>query len=152
MVTLNKVEIAAQMFVEAHERFLSGVNEIDYITSIVLSGAVMGIVSPLLKEQGGHTAHSLLARISNRIAEPGEPPTHEGVFRATYNAFKHAGDERRKIAPSADLEITTDLKREAAHMLDAAKDDFRQIEVDVPVRNRLSRRLIELLESDKSYA
>jgi len=140
------------MFVEAHERYSSATRDIDYIVSIVLSGAVVGIVSPLLKEQGGHTAHSLLARIGNLIAEPGESPTHEGVFRATYNAFKHAGDDRRKISPSSDLEIQTELKREAAHMLDAAKDDFRQIKVLPDVKNGLSQQFIGLLESDDGYA
>ena len=151
-MTLNKVQVAAQMFVEAHERYTSATRDIDYIVSIVLSGAVVGIVSPLLKEQGGHTAHSLLARIGNLIAEPGEPPTHEGVFRATYNAFKHAGDERRMIAPSSDLEIQTELKREAAHMLDAAKDDFRQIKVLPDVKKGLSQQFVGLLESDEGYA
>jgi hypothetical protein len=153
MNTLNKVEVASQLFVEAHDRYTSAAaTDIDYIVSIVLCGAVVGVVSPLLKEQGGHTAHSLLARIGNLIAAPGEPPTHEGVFRATYNAFKHAGNDRRNIAPSTDLEITTDLKREAAHMLYAAKDDFQQIKVDFVVRERLSPRFISLLESGDSYA
>ncbi len=151
-MTLNKIEVASQMFLEAHDRFRSATREIDYVISIVLSGAVVGIVSPILKEQGGHTAHSLLARISNVIAEPGEPPTHEGVFRATYNAFKHAGDERRNVAPSADLEISTNLKLEAAHMLDAAKADFRPITVKHDVRERLSQRFIELLEAENDYA
>lgn len=151
MVTLNKVELASQMFAEAHERYLNASRDFDYVASIVLSGAVMGIVSPLLKEQGGHTAHSLLVRIGNLIAEHDDPPMHEGVFRATYNAFKHAGNDRQGIAPSADLEFTTDLKREAARMLDAAKDDFRQIEVESTLRERLSPQFIALLESDESY-
>ena len=151
-MTLNKVQVASHMFVEAHERYMAATRDIDYVISIVLSGAVVGIVSPLLTEQGGHTTHSILARIGNLIAQPGAPLTHEGVFRATYNAFKHAGDERRKIAPSTDLEIQTDLKDEAAHMLDAAKQDFRQIQVLPEIRHSLSQQFVGLLESDDSYA
>lgn len=152
MVTLNKVEIASQMFVEAHERYISASQDFDYVASIVFSGAVMGIVSPLLKEQGGHTSHSLLARIGNLAADPGDPSMHEGIFRATYNAFKHAGKKSPRIAPSADLEVTTDLKREAAQMLDPAKDDFRQIQVEPDLRARLSPQFIALLESYEAYA
>ncbi|WP_131280389.1 hypothetical protein [Hylemonella gracilis] len=140
------------MFVEAHELYSSATREIDYIVSIVLSGAVLGIVSPLLKEQGGHTAHSLLARIADHIAKPEEPSTHEGVFRATYNAFKHAGHESRKIAPSSDLEIQTELRREAAHMLNAAKEDFRQIKDFPYVNKHLSQQFFELIDSDEGYA
>lgn len=139
------------MFVEAHERYLKASEDFDYVASIVLSGAVMGIVSPLLKEQGGHTSHSLLARIGNLFAEHGDSPMHEGVFRATYNAFKHAGNDRQKIAATADLEFTTDLKREAARMLDSARDDFRQIEVESTLKDRLSPQFIALLESDEDY-
>lgn len=147
----NKVQVASQMFIEAHDRYMRATQDIDYIVSIVLSGAVVGIVSPLLKEQGGHTTHSLLARISTLIAEPGEQPTREGVFRTIYNAFKHAGNERRNIAPSIDLEIQTNLKSEAAHMLHAAKQDFREINVLLETINCLSQQFIGLLESDESY-
>ena len=140
------------MFVEAHERYMKATRDIDYVVSIVLSGAVVGIVSPLLKEQGGHTTHSLLARIDSLIAEPRDLPIHEGMFRAIYNAVKHAGNDRQNIAPSTDLEIETDLRAEAAHMLDAAKQDFRQIEVLPELSDSLSRKFVGLLESEMSYA
>lgn len=143
----NKIQIASKMFVEAHNRYLGAKEDIDYISSILLSGAVVGIISPLLKEQGGHTTHELLARISNLIAESGEETSHEGMFREVYNSFKHAGNDRGKIAASRDLEIRTDLKREAAHMLDAAKEDFRNIEVSATVRNGLTQEFLDLLES-----
>ncbi len=154
MASFNKIEIAAEMFVESHDRYHAAGRDIDYIVSILLSGAVIGIVGPLLEEQGGHTAHSLLARISNSIAEPGEPESKDGMFRAIYNALKHAGNDKgkSKVAASADLEIQTDLRLEAARMLDAAKQDFQQISFHQTIGQRLSSRFIALLESGESYA
>ena len=107
MAPLNKLVVASEMFLEAHRRFVNAVRDIDYVASIVLSGAVVGIVGPLLKEQGGRTTHELLAKIANLVAEPGEAPAHEGMFRSIYNGLKHAGD-REKVRPSEDLEIHTD--------------------------------------------
>jgi hypothetical protein len=113
---------------------------------------VVGIVSPLLKEQGGHTFHSLLTRISNAIAEPGEDLSHEGMFRTIYNGLKHAGNKRIAIAASDDLTITADLKAEAAHMLDAAKQDFRQIKLILKIRDDMPPEFVRLLETEGSYA
>jgi hypothetical protein len=152
MATFNKIQVATEMFLEAHQRYSTASRDIDYITSVMLSGAVVGIVSPLLSEQGGHSRHSLLARIGNVVAEPSESPTHEGMFREIYNALKHAGDDRRKVAPSEDLEIHADLALEAARMLDAAKQDFRQIHVSQELKKRLAPEFLQLLESENDYA
>jgi hypothetical protein len=152
VATFNKIRLASEMFVEAHDRYTNAHRDIDYVTSILLSGAVVGIVSPLLKEQGGHSMHELLARIGNLIAEPGEDAAHEGVFREIYNSLKHAGNKNKNIPPSSDLEIQTDLKKEAAHMLDAAKHDFREIKALPEVREGLSKVFLTLLEADKDYA
>lgn len=152
MTTLNKIEVASTMFLEAHTRYVTATRDIDYITAILLSGATIGIIGPLLKEQGGHTTHELLARISNVIAEPGDDPARDGMFRAVYNALKHAGNERPKIHASKDLEIHTHLQTEAARMLDAAKDDFRNIEVSSAVRSNLAPEFIQLLSVEDTYA
>lgn len=146
MKTFNKIQLAAGMFVEAHHRYTGAKQEMDYIVSILLSGAVVGIIGPLLREQSGHTTHELLARISVAIAEPGDNRAHEGMFREIYNSLKHAGNERKKISASGDLTIRTDLKKEAAQMLDAAKADFQNIEVSTEVRNGLSEQFLELLQ------
>jgi len=152
MATHNKIALASEMFVEAHRRFKSATRDIDYVVSIVMSGSVMGIVSPLLAEQGGRTAHSLLARISSILGETGAPPTKDGMFRLIYNGLKHAGDKSRSIAPSSDLLLKAHLGREAAHMLDDAKADFRQIKITFEVRSTLSAEFLAILESEESYA
>lgn len=152
MKTFNKIQIASLMFVEAHNRYVEAEQEIDYIVSILLSGALVGIIGPLVKEQGGQTRHEILGRIMNAISGGGDDTSHEGLFRAIYNSLKHAGNKRRKIAASDDLEIKTDLKTEAARMLDTAKDDFRKIKVSNDVRCGLSEEFLKLLESEGSYA
>jgi hypothetical protein len=153
MTGFNKIQLASDMFVEAHACYTNATRDIDYIMSILLSGAIVGIINPLLKEQGGHTMHELLARISNAIAEPGEN-VYEGMFREIYNSLKHAGNpnKKEKIAPSEDLEIQADLKQEAAHMLDAAKNDFRHITVQPHIKDSLSESFLLLLQLDANYA
>jgi len=154
MAAFNKIQLASDMFVEAHARYTNATRDIDYIVSILLSGAIGGIISPLLEEQGGHSMHELLARISNAIAEPGEDVSHEGMFRQIYNSLKHAGNRKKGeyIAASEDLEIQTDLKQEAARMLDAAKNDFRHITVLPQIKDSLSESFILLLQLDADYA
>ena len=152
MATLDKITVASEMFMEAHRRFKNATEDIDYIVAIMMAGSVIGIVGPLLTEQGGHTSHSILVRISNHIGGPGAPPSKEGMFRAIYNGFKHSGDKARNIAPSNDLLVEVHLQREAAHMLDDAKSDFRQITVSAATRATLSQEFLTVLESDESYA
>jgi hypothetical protein len=152
MSKYNKIVLASKMFIEAHNKFDSAKSEMDYVSSILLSGAVVGIVAPLLEEQGGHPMHEILARISNVMVSEGYEKAHQGIFRETYNAFKHAGNKRKKIKPTEDLEIETDIKIEAGRMLDIAKSDFKQIEVSHNIRSQISNEFIQLLESEREYA
>ena len=145
MSTYNKIVMASKMLMEAHNRFESAKSEMDYLSSILLSGAVVGIIAPLLEEQGGHPMHEILARISNFI---GEEKMHQGIFREIYNTFKHSGNKRRNIKPSEDLEIEADLKLEAGRMLEAAKTDFKEIKVSSEIRNEISGDFIRFLESE----
>lgn len=151
MASLHKIELASEMFLEADRRFREAAGDVDYVVSLLLSGAVAGIVGPLLEEQGGKSSHTNLARIATLLA-PNEPPVKPTEFRAAYNALKHAGNAGRKIPPSHDLEVEIDLRHEAAHMLDAAKEDFRQISLHADLHQRLPEQFIQLMESDESYA
>jgi hypothetical protein len=141
--------MASKMFEEAHKLYSYAKNEMDYVSSILLSGAVVGIIAPLLAEQGGYPMHEILARISNVMNEDGEKDTKQGIFRETYNVFKHAGN--RKIKPSEDLEVETNLKLEAGRMLLAAKSDFKEISVSDEIRINISSNFIQLLKSNNEY-
>ena len=151
MAAYNKVILASEMFIEAHERFLSATRDVDYVISLMLSGAVVGIVAPLLNEQGKPSMHQLLARLSD-IAEPDGKRAHEGMFRAVYNGLKHAGNSRKGIAASADLSLNGDLRLEAAEMLEAAREDFTKILVTTDLHDQLSPRFVTLLRSSVDYA
>lgn len=153
----NKIVLASKMFIEAHNKFDSAKSEMDYVSSMLLSGAVVGIVAPLLKEQGGHPMHEILARISNDVmvhfmVSEGNGKAHQGIFRKTYNAFRHTGNKRNKIKPTEDLEIEADIKLDAGRMLDVAKSDFNQIEMSHNIRSQISNEFIQLLESAREYA
>lgn len=151
MATFNKIKVAAEMFIEAHIRYTAATRDIDYITSIMLSGAVIGIIGPLLAEQGGHPTHSLLARFANAISETNEPKYLDGMFRTVYNGFKHAGNKNKVIKPSDDLKIQANITLEAARMLDAAKQDFYNITISHDLKNELSAEFFALLNSEKDY-
>lgn len=138
------------MFEESVEKYDSAAGDIDYVTSILLSGAVVGIVAPLLEEQGGHPYHNLLARIGNATND-GEKK-HPGMYREIYNSLKHTGHKRNKVEPSDDLEFYADLKSEAEWMLDAAKSDFREVKMSFEVRKTLSKSFLDLLDSDRMFA
>ena len=148
----NKIVVASQLFERAHEMFESAETDTDYVCSLLIAGAVVGIIAPILKEQGGHPMHDLLTDIANATAEPDDTKYHAGLFRAAYNSLKHAGNNREGIKPSEDLEFEADIKREAAHMLDVAKADFIKIQFSTEVRNLCSQSFIELLESGREYA
>ena len=148
----NKILIASLLFERAHEIFESAVTDTDFASSLLLAGAVVGIIAPVLAEQGGHPMHDLLARIANATTEPEEGEYHVGLFRAAYNSLKHSGNARQNIAPSEDLEFEADIAREAAHMLDVAKADFKEVQVSSEIRNKCSASFIALLESEREYA
>lgn len=152
MKKYNKVVIATELFERAHDQFVSAKSEMDYATSLLLSGAVVGIIAPLLAEQGGHPTHDLLARIGNIISENDDEKEHAGLYRAAYNSLKHAGNHRKKLKPSQDLEFETNIRLEAAHMLDAAKADFKEITVPRNILQQCSQSFIGLLESEHEYA
>lgn len=123
----NKLLLVTEMFMEARDRLLNANRNIDLVTSILLSGAVLGIVSPLVKEQKKHrTQHQLLAAIAKALDS--SQGVHEGTFREIYNSLKHSGNDRKKIKASEDLDVNADLQIEACRMLEAARDDFNRVE------------------------
>lgn len=151
MAVLNKILIAADMFVESHQCFVTAKCDIDYITSLLLSGAVVGIVGETLRDQGGVSTHRSLADLTNFVSETGTPKIPDGAFRMVYNALKHAGDKRNDIRASDDLEIYADLPDEAARMLDAAKADFNRIEISAEIASSLNPCFKELCLIRGSY-
>lgn len=146
----NKIQMASKMFMEADNRYKNGKRDIDYIVSILLAGAVSGIVGPLVKERGRRTADEILAGVLNATSEPGSELAHAGMFRHKYNSLKHAGNGR-KLPASEDLEIGMDVKREAAHRLCSAKQNFQQFAILQPTRETFSPEFLAILQSEEDY-
>jgi len=98
MRVYHKLQLASEMFAEAHRQYSEAEREVDYVNSILLSGAVIGIIGPLLKEQGGQPTHNLLAKMDKLLADPGDispsslPQISRFRIRTFYpgcNAFLH---------------------------------------------------------------
>lgn len=134
----DKRLIAADMLEEAINKFKTAKNDLDYIQSILLAGASIGITNPLLSENQKQTAHEKSAENVIRIREyrlgrelhwEERKDVFSGVMRfnkQAYNSLKHAG-KGTKLAASDDLEIETDFEVEAEELLWAAIEDFKSL-------------------------
>ncbi len=151
--TYNKIVLASEMLLEAFRRYAGAKSDIDYVTSILLSGAVIGIVGPVLNEQKHPTMHQLLASLTQTFDPAERKGRNEGFYRFRYNSLKHSGPRSSKepIKPSQDLEMHADLHLEAGRLLEAAIDDFRMIEVLASIRRRLSNDFTEFLDSEHDF-
>lgn len=135
----DKRLIAADMLEEAINKFKTAESDLDYIQSILLAGASIGITNPLLSENQRQTAHEKSAENVIRIREYSlgrelSQQEREDVFRGAmrfnkqaYNSLKHAG--KGKLAASDDLEIETDFAVEAEELLWAAIEDFKGLPI-----------------------
>lgn len=135
----EKIELAAQMIVEAAKECRSGGGDMAFVKSILLAGAVNNILSPYLAELGIDCLYTELSKFATKLDGADfdslgkEEQTREigkrmGFYTATYNSLKHAGKKYGKSRlPSADLELVTDLEEEANNLIDAALVDFRKL-------------------------
>ncbi|AXV67080.1 hypothetical protein D0907_17295 (plasmid) [Pseudoalteromonas lipolytica] len=136
----DKRLIAADMLEEAISKFKTATSDLDYIQSILLAGASIGITNPLLSEHQKQTAHEKSAENVIRIREYGlgrqlSPQERKDVFsgamrfnKQAYNSLKHAG-KGNQLAASDDLEIETDFAVEAEELLWAAIEDFKGLPI-----------------------
>jgi hypothetical protein len=134
----NKLQLAGDLLTEAAKDCRNATCDRDYAKSILLSGAVVGIVAPLLEELGiepfqlslakgaiafnGHDLPSLSQKEQKGLI--GQGLTY---YRLAYNALKHAGGGTKKIKPSEDLEFERNLGEEAYHLVDCAIIDYNKI-------------------------
>jgi len=131
--TINKLELAGQLLVEAVTTYRSGERNVDFAKSILMAGAVVEIVSPLLKEHDIRSHQIKLAALAKEVDEKSDVSKSMIFFRRPYNALKHAGKSSTnkdgtftwKTLPSSDLLIDLDLKDEADHLINSAIEDFR---------------------------
>jgi len=138
MKEYNKIILAGELLVGAAEAYRSAKTDIDYAKSILMSGAVIGIVHPWLIENGIDPSHTQLAKISARIRgidiasltkqeQQNELRRSISFHKLTYNSLKHAGNKRKNINAADDLILEANLKEEADYLIGNAIDDYNKL-------------------------
>jgi hypothetical protein len=151
---MDKREIAANMILKSVQSFIEAKNDFDYIQSILLAGASLGLTEPLLKQKGTQTAshksadtiiamreahiywegNKLIVEKSVRILDRREREQIRKEVRHSdldiYNSLKHTGKPWNNTAASEDLNIDTDFRATAEAVIFDAIDDFNALEFD----------------------
>ena len=139
MAEHNKLQIASQLLLSAARDFETAKTDTDYVKCILLAGAVINICYPIVEETGGKSSQRASAELAARLTEmrTGEPFNAKvweaqvkrfiGFDAFVYNALKHTGDTRKKVAAFDDIFFQADLKQEARNLILNAIDDFRSV-------------------------
>jgi hypothetical protein len=154
----DKILLAGELLVDAAETYQFAKKDTDYAKSILISGAVIGIVAPWLDELNIKSSHLQPAEITSKIkgvnlAEMTEEAKRKELgktinfYRLTYNLLKHAGNGK-KVKASDDLTFKSDLKEEAYYLISSAIDDYKRLPLSQKIINtQLSDKLLSLLQS-----
>lgn len=146
----HKLDLAADMLIEADERIRGAASNVDYVAAILLAGAVAYIIFPILEEDGVIPVREMMARLDNLIE--GRLPrsnerTNAADFLVVYNALKHAGG-RGNGAASKNLEVEMCLYTEALSIMEDTLMDAAQLRPGDETRQRFKLRIEHLLTSD----
>ena len=144
MTQYNKVLLASQIFAEAHQRLGNAARDTDYITSLMLAAATCGIVSPLLQQPAKGAFHTVLASLFKQSHD-------EALFGSFYEGLKHTRYKRTKISFAAVLTINADLRKEAAWMLEAAREDLSKVIIERAVLDELPDAFLKLIREPIDY-
>ncbi|WP_193582527.1 hypothetical protein [Laribacter hongkongensis] len=154
----DKVLLAGELLVDAAKTYRTGEKNVDFAKSILLAGAVMGIIAPWLKELGIKSSQVQLAEMAVKLKGVAltTPPTNTqrgeigksiAFYRLAYNSLKHAGDGK-KVNPSDDLCFEANLKEEAYYLIGSAIDDYNKLLLpQQTINTQLSADLLTLLQS-----
>ncbi|MCK6436265.1 hypothetical protein [Rivihabitans pingtungensis] len=137
MHTYNKIYLAGEMLVESVRVYRAARRRVEFISAILLAGAVIGIIAPCVEELGGQASDHdfvdlLVAMKKLRGATPQDLKKYTAKVirerRYVYNSLKHAGKKKRgespEIKPSDDCELIADLQLEAYSVIGRAIDDY----------------------------
>ncbi|MCD9498284.1 MULTISPECIES: hypothetical protein [Photobacterium] len=151
---MDKREIAANMILKSIQSFIEAENDFDYIQSILLAGASLGLTEPLLKQKGTQTASeksadTIIAMREAHIYWEGNKLIVDKSVRSLcrkdrdkirtdvrrtdleiYNSLKHTGKFWDNTLAFDDLNIDTDFRATAEAVIFDAIDDFNTLEFD----------------------
>jgi len=158
MKTHDKILLAGDLLVDAAKIYGFAKTDTDYAKSILISGAVIGIVAPWLDELSIKSSHLHSAETISKIkgvnldamgekAKKKELGKNIKFYRLTYNSLKHSGSGD-EVKASDDLTFNADLKKEAHYLIGSAIDDYNKLPLSQEVINtQLSDELLTLLQS-----
>ncbi len=158
METHDKILLAGELLVDAAKNYHSGETNVDFAKSILMAGAVIGIVAPWLKELSIKSSHVQLAEIAakRKFAGQNDPTPQDQkkeigksieFYRLAYNSLKHAGNGS-KLKASDDLSFEADLQEEACYLIGSAIDDYNKLPLSrQTINTKLSDDLLTLLQS-----
>ena len=126
---INKISLCEDMLLASARFYKNGTCDVDFATSILLSGAVNEITEPLLKEFSIKTRRGHFSELAAKLSKSEKSierkqKIHFALTKSVYNEIKHAGDHNGKVKPSEDLEIFANLKDEAEWSLSFALNNF----------------------------
>ena len=160
MRTHDKIQLAGEMLLTAAQDYKNAKVDMDYVKCILLAGAVINVAYPLVEQFGGKTKAMESAELATRIMEIrqgskfGKQRRREQLSRFlahdnyVYNSLKHAGDRKRTLLPSDDIQFDADLKVEAEHKILQARDEFVRLPLSQGAINKFSDELRDLLASN----
>jgi hypothetical protein len=158
--THDKILLAGELLVEAAKTYRSGEKNVDFAKSILLAGAVIGIISPCLEENKIEFTQLWRAKIFTKISTLKEKKSNPAssneqkqkikealrFYRLVYNALKHTG--HGNTPPSADLYFKANLKEEALYLINTAIDDYNKLPISqTKINTQLPDDLLDLLAS-----
>lgn len=151
---MDKREIAANMILKSVQSFIEAENDFDYIQSILLAGASLGLTEPLLKQKETQSASEKSADIIIAMREAhiywkGNKLIVDESVRSlcrterekirtdvrrtdleVYNSLKHTGKPWNQTPAFDDLNINADFRTTAEALIFDAIDDFNALEFD----------------------
>jgi hypothetical protein len=147
----NKLLLASELLVESANTYRTASSDVDFAKSILIAGAVTGIIEPLLKESGTEPAQTQLAKLAVEIDNSKLADLAEREQLLEIGKFLRLSKfayNTKDIKAVDDLIFEANLKEEAFWVIDYAISDFRQIFIPQSVINtQLSVEFLKLVQS-----
>ncbi|WP_445427382.1 hypothetical protein [Alishewanella sp. HL-SH05] len=157
MKTHNKILLSGELLLEAANIYKSAKTDTEFAKSILLAGAVINIVSPLLQELGIEPSEIQHAHVVLKLRKIDKDTLTKDQLRKeigkslkfsrmAYNSLKHSG--KGELKASDDLIFEANLSEEAYFLIGNAIDDFKRLPLPVrTINSELPGELLTLLQS-----
>lgn len=154
MKEYNKIYLCEEMLVQSVNFYENSKKDTDYIPSILIAGAVLEIITPLLIELNIETKDNSLFKVY-KILNTSENKKNEKkeyfyFTKLIYNSLKHAG-HGKNLPASNDLKMKANLKEEAEILISKAVNEYNRIPEEYIsqhyINNTMSAKTLKVLQS-----